>query len=68
MNLNDGAVYECVFKVGVTAHGFEKTLEYTRLGPATKATELGRKRRNWLFQLPKAGGKSRQGVSIGMQF
>ncbi|MET4104340.1 hypothetical protein ABIE58_003791 [Roseovarius sp. MBR-78] len=40
MSLNDGAVDERVFKVGVTAHGIEKPLEYTRLGPPAEPSEL----------------------------
>jgi len=40
MNLYDVAVNERVFKVGVTAHGLEKTLEYACFGPATVMPEL----------------------------
>ena len=41
VNLNDGTVDECILKVTVFAHGFEKTLKYTRLGPPSKPPELG---------------------------
>ena len=40
MNLNNGAVDECVFKVGVADHAVEKILEYASFGPATETPEL----------------------------
>jgi hypothetical protein len=36
VDLDDSAIIESIFKVRVFTHRFEKTLEYTGLGPPTK--------------------------------
>lgn len=40
MDLDDSAINESIFKVRVFTHRFEKTLEYTGLGPPAKPPEL----------------------------
>jgi hypothetical protein len=40
VNLNDGTVDGGIFKVGLTTHRIEQTLENTRFGPSAEASKL----------------------------
>ena len=40
MDLDNSAINESIFKVRAFTHHFEKTLEYTGLGPPAKPPEL----------------------------
>jgi hypothetical protein len=57
MDLNDSAVDECVFKVGIITHVFEKTLENVRFRPSLKPPERA-------VPTAKAGGRSRHGDPV----
>ena len=52
---DDSAINESIFRVRVFTHCFEKTLEYTRLGPPAIPPELA---------VQMAGGKSRHGEPV----